>query len=185
MGMRSKKWSAKGATKTNTITDPPKRLPVTNGETNDMKCKKTITEIIDDRFDEARFQEQERLRRAPNIIHGMINASGFNDNDSVKILLDAINIDHVPKSVIRLASRLKVVMKTPKEKIDVMKAIPRLKHSNLKISITDDHTQEERKKIGPYLSRGKGAVLSGKKGLTDTDHRTRYSTGYMNHVMTE
>ena len=122
-----------------------------------MKCEKTINEIIDDRLEEARFQEQERLRRAPNIIiHGMINASGFNDNDSVKKLLDAINIDHVPKSVIRLGRHetgpLKVVMKTPKETIDVMKALHRLKHSNLKISITDDHTQEERKKIGLYVS---------------------------------
>ena len=111
------------------------------------------------------MREKERLRRAPNIIiHGIINASGFNDNDSVKKLLDAINIDHVPKSVIGLgrhkAGPLKVVMKTLKEKIDVNKALHRLKHSNLKISITDDHTQEERKKIGLYVSKAKTKNMS-------------------------
>ena len=98
------------------------------------------------------------------ITHGMINASGCNDSDSVKKLLDAINIDHVPKSVIRLGKRkagpVKVVMKTLKEKIDVMKALPRLKHSNLKVSITDDYTQEERKKIGLYLSKAKTKNMS-------------------------
>ena len=155
----------KRATKTDTITDPPKRLPVTNGETNDMKCKKTITETIDDRLEEARFQEQERLRRAPNIIvHGMINASGDNDYDSVNKLLDAIKIDHVPKFVTRLGKRksgpLKVIMKDLREKIDIMKALPRLKHSNLKISITNDYTQEERKKIGLYVSIAKAKNMT-------------------------
>ena len=163
----------KRATKPDIIRDSPNRLPETNGEikgeTNEVKCEKTFNEIIDDRLEEARFQEQERLRRAPNIIiHGMINASGCNDSDSVKKLLDAINIDHVPKSVIRLGKRkagpVKVVMKTLKEKIDVMKALPRLKHSNLKVSITDDYTQEERKKIGLYLSKAKTKNMSEPEG---------------------
>ena len=172
MGIRSKKLSAKGkkrATKTNTIADPSKRLPETNRETNEMKCKKTINETIDDRLEEARFQEQERLRRAPNIIiHGMINASGDNDYDSVNKLLDVIKIDHVPKFVTRLGKRksgpLKVIMKDSKEKIDIMKALPRLKHSNLKISITNDYTQEERKKIGLYVSIAKTKNRSEPRG---------------------
>ena len=155
----------KRAPKMDTTTDPPNRLPETNRETNVMKCKKTIAETIDDRFDEARFQEQERLRRAPNIIiHGMINASGDNDYDSVNKLLDAIKIDHVPKFMTRLGKRksgpVKVIMKDSKEKIDIMKPLPRLKHSNLKISITNGYTQEERKKIGLYVSIAKGKNMS-------------------------
>ena len=79
-----------------------------------------------------------------------------NDKDALNRLFGAIDVKHVPKAVVRLGKQqegpLKVIMKNVKEKMDVMKALPKLKHKNQKISVKEDYTQEERKKIRRYVS---------------------------------
>ena len=50
-------------------------------------------------------------------------------------------------------------MKNVKDKQSVMKALPKLKDAKLDVSVTDDHTKEDRRTIAKLVSEAKRRTL--------------------------
>ena len=122
-----------------------------------------LKKVIDESLDERRFQNRERLRRARNIIvHGIKEEQNVTEDESAKKFLDTIQISYVPMYVARLgieipgATRpLKISFNNVNEKEIVMKALPKLKNSKLKVRVTHDLTIMDRKKISLWNLKAK------------------------------
>ena len=96
------------------------------------------------------------------IIHGICEGVEKEDDKKiVKEIFTAIGVPYTAQSIKRLGIRklgktrpIKLTMSSKKEKFDFTSNLPNLKYAKdalRKISITDDHTLEERKEIGRWV----------------------------------
>ena len=107
-------------------------------------------------------QEAERKRRAQNlIIHGVQEVDAekqkVNDENFITLFLREIGVETTPESIVRLGKAennktrpLKIKLKSEAEKDTIMSRLPNLKNAEdvfRRISVTDDHTIEERQEI--------------------------------------
>ena len=122
-----------------------------------------IKEVINESMDERQYQTYERKRRAPNIIvHGMEERPGERDDETARRFLSAVETNYIPKFAVRLGAKkpgatrpIKLSMNNVNEKRSIMKSLPKLKNSHLRVHVTDDYTLEDRKKISLLNSEAK------------------------------
>ena len=109
------------------------------------------------------IEKQEQDRRANNlIIHGISEqTTGENnkehDQNFIKKFLEAIEVDVIPKQILRLGTAnagkkrpVKVILNNTDDKEKIMSELTKLKNADpviRGISVRDDYTQEERKLI--------------------------------------
>ena len=108
------------------------------------------------------IEKQEQEKRANNlIIHGVCEVTGDNSKDHdqnfIKSFLEAIEVDVVPKQILRLGNAtpdkkrpVKLILNNGEEKEKIMSMLTKLKNAdpNIRgISVREDYTIEERKLI--------------------------------------
>ena len=175
------------ACKSRTETKTPTKVTTTTPKIPQSSCEKPDTKnyqdlvkkVIDESLDERRFQDEERKRRAPNIIiHGIKEEPDENLNQTAKKFLDIFEVTSAPKYAARLGKvkprttrPLKITFNNAKEKEKVMKALPKLKNSEMKVHVTHDYTIMDRKKISSWNQRAR------KKNMEETGSHVWRVTG--------
>ena len=122
-----------------------------------------ITKAPGDERNKEMIKKEESDRRMSNlIIHGICEGVEKEDDKKfVKEIFTAVGVPYTAQSIKRLGIRklgkarpIKLTMSSKKEKFDFTSKLPNLKYARdalRKISITDDHTLEERKEIGRWV----------------------------------
>ena len=122
-----------------------------------------ITKAPGDERNKEMMQKEESDRRMSNlVIHGICEGVEKEDDKKfVKEIFTAVGVPYTAQSIKRLGIRklgkarpIKLTMSSKKEKFDFTSKLPNLKYARdalRKISITDDHTLEERKEIGQWV----------------------------------
>ena len=129
----------------------------------ETKHYQDLKKVIDESLNERRYQNIERRRRARNIIvHGIKEEQDETEDEPAKKFLDTIKVSYAPKYAARLGTKrpgatrpLKITFNNVKEKEIVMKALPKLKNSELNVRVTQDYTIMERKKISLWSMKAK------------------------------
>ena len=144
--------------------DSPPKSP--KEETRKTDHKNLIKVAIEESLNERQYQLHERKRRASNIILHGIKENTENDTDSIKKFFEAVQVNLTPKSFTRLGNEkhglnrpVRITMKNVKDKQSVLKGLPKLKDAKLDVSVTDDHTKEDRRTIATLVSEAKRRTL--------------------------
>ena len=128
--------------------------------------------ILQEAENDRLVEESEKEKRAKNfIVHGLQETGDddeqikTNDTQIVKKFLEVIGVEEEPKSFSRIGKKdaknkrtLKVIMKSNQGKINVLQNLRKLKGREEifgKISVTDDHTVNEREQIKRYVEDAK------------------------------
>ena len=132
--------------------------------------KQDLFLIVNESRNNQLVQERERKLRSTNIIvHGVKEVADENeeenDDEFVNAFLGRIGVSIKPISIIRLGKPepsktwpLKIKLETEKEKEAVMSRLSNLKNAEdrfKKISVTEDHTVEERQEIRNWVEKAK------------------------------
>ena len=143
---------------------------------NEGDCATKIKQIMqEDRKEQRDLQRERKLRSSNIVIHGVAEEEGVSDEGFAKDLFETLDLKLEPKKIIRLgkekrdfARPIKIVLKTEKEKNDVMNALPRLRHTTAsrlrKVSVTNDYTIAERNEIARWVAEAKLKTASEKEG---------------------
>ena len=135
----------------------------------------TIKTVMQEDRQEQRNLQRERKKRSRNVIvHGK-EEIGDNDQAIVKQICETLEVKSTPESITRLGNKtvgstrpIKIVMNNEKEKNDIMKALPKLRDSQVsalfKVSITNDYTITERKEIARWVAKARERTAENDEG---------------------
>ena len=136
----------------------------------------TIKTVMQEDRQEQRNLQRERKKRSRNVIvHGIKEENGDNDQAIVKQIFESLDAKVTPESITRLGNKtvgstrpMKIVMNNDKEKNDIMKALPKLRDSQVsvlfKVSITNDLTITERKEIARWVAKARDKTAEDDEG---------------------
>ena len=140
-----------------------------------------LRQIMQETRNEELVHEREREARAKNIIiHGFNEAGNINEvkeggNNTIRELLNILEIDAFSQSITRLANRngqnlrpMKMKMKSLNDKELLMSSLGKLKNASEKfqrISVTEDYTLDERQMVKSKVTEAKSKTENEGEGM--------------------